>query len=385
MHFITFLIKNLMRRKSRSLLTICGFAVAVGTTVALMGVSESFERAWEASMSGRGIDLIVAEKGAVDQLTMNLDLSIRDRIEAVDGVRTAEPTLVDLLDYIDDEDNMLKTIVQGWEPEGYLFSEIEVVEGRLLKEDDNRKVVLGDTAAKNVRKKVGDELLIAGEPFEVVGIYHSYVVFENGAMTVPLRDLQEITAREGKVSAFSVLLEDEMKGKDDELERVLESINAFENEKGKSLGLDAKRTKEFVQNSLHIQIAHAMAWMTSAIAVVVGSIGVLNTMVMSVVERIREIAILRAIGWKKHRVIRMVMGEAILLSLVGATVGTMGALLLVQWLTTLSVTGGFIQGDIAPHVIGKGFTLALAVGVLGGAYPAWRAARLLPSEGLRHE
>ena len=385
MHFITFLIKNLMRRKSRSLLTVCGFAVAVGTTVALMGVSESFERAWEASMSGRGIDLIVAEKGAVDQLTMNLDLSIRDRIEAVEGVKIAEPTLVDLLDYVDDEDNLLKTIVQGWEPDGYLFSEIEFVEGRPLKDGDSRKVVLGDTASKNVRKNVGDELLIAGEPFEVVGIYHSYVVFENGAMTVPLQDLQEITAREGKVSAFSVLLEDEMKGKDEELDRIREAINGFENEKGKSLGLDAKRTKEFVQNSLHIQIAHAMAWMTSAIAVVVGSIGVLNTMVMSVVERIREIAILRAIGWKKHRVIRMVMGEAILLSLIGATVGTLGALALVQWLTTLLVTGGFIQGDIAPHVIGKGFALALAVGVLGGAYPAWRAARLLPSEGLRHE
>ena len=160
----------------------------------------------------------------------------------------------------------------------------------------------------------------------------------------------------------------------------------FESQQGGRLvSLSAMPAKDFVKSSFQIKIAHAMAWITSAIAIIVGSIGVFNTMIMSVVERVREISILRAIGWKKSRVVRMILGEALILSLVGAALGIVGAVLLVHWLTNLPAVAGFIAGTIADVVLAQGGAVGLGRRLLGGAYPAWRATQLLPSEGLRHE
>jgi putative ABC transport system permease protein len=387
MRFTTFLVKNLLRRKFRSLLTCVGFAVAVGTTVALLGVSESFDRAWHESMDARGIALVVSPRGVSDQLSMFLDEEKVERVAEVPGVDEVVPSLISITEYVDEEGFSVNLMVQGWQLGSVLFDDIDIVEGRALRPGDTGKAMLGKNFASNANKKVGDTISLFVEKemnFEVVGIYDSFVVFENGAMTIPLSEAQSLFGREGEVSGFSVKPEP---GKMDEksVEAIAGQINSLTDADGTSLRLEAKPIKAFVKDSLPIQTAHAMAWMTSAIAVVVGSIGVLNTMIMSVVERIREISILRAIGWKKRRVVRMVLGEALILSLVGALIGTVGAIALVKWLTTLPSAAGFIEGTIAPVVIAKGFALAVAVGLLGGAYPAWRAARLLPSEGLRHE
>jgi putative ABC transport system permease protein len=125
--------------------------------------------------------------------------------------------------------------------------------------------------------------------------------------------------------------------------------------------------------------------MTSAIALIIGAVGVLNTMIMSVLERTREIGILRAIGWRKIRVVRLILYESVLLSLLGAAVGIGAAVVLTRALTWWPVVNGLVRGDVAPAVIIQGFLIALAVGLIGGAYPAYRGAHLLPTEALRHE
>jgi putative ABC transport system permease protein len=228
---------------------------------------------------------------------------------------------------------------------------------------------------------------LEGKEFEVMGIFRSFNVYENGSIILPLAEMQRLTANPGKVSGFAVVLEDDYKQDEDKMKTVVDQLNQIEHreESDYKVSLSAMTSKEYVSNTMYIKLAHAMAWMTSAIAIIVGSIGVLNTMIMSVVERVREISILRAIGWKKSRVVRMVLGEALILSLVGAALGIGAAIFLVKWLTTLPTAAGFIEGTIAASVLGKGVILALVVGVLGGAYPAWHAAQLLPSEGLRHE
>src|SRR6202023_3147459 len=127
--------------------------------------------------------------------------------------------------------------------------------------------------------------------------------------------------------------------------------------------LTATATRDFVKTLTEIKLAKAMAWLTSLIALLIGTFGMMNTMVMSIHERTREIGTLRAVGWRKGRVMRMILMEALLLSLVGALVGTLGSLLLLNVMTQVPPVNGFVDGRLNPILILEGFTIAIAVGV----------------------
>ena len=128
-----------------------------------------------------------------------------------------------------------------------------------------------------------------------------------------------------------------------------------------------------------------MAWVTSVIALIVGSIGMLNTMIVSVLERTQEIGILRAIGWRRGRIVRMILAESFSLSLIGAAVGTCLAAALIFALTQFPAAAGFVRGQVTPGVVLIGILMSLLVGFVGGAYPALRGASLPPTEALRYE
>jgi putative ABC transport system permease protein len=129
----------------------------------------------------------------------------------------------------------------------------------------------------------------------------------------------------------------------------------------------------------------ALTWVVSIVAMVIGAIGMLNTMAMSVLERTQEIGILRAVGWPPSRVLRMILGEATLLSLIAAVVGTAGAWIALHLLSLSPKVNGFIEGRLAPVVIAEGIAITLLIGLLGGIFPAFRAARFLPTEAIRHD
>lgn len=377
MHFFTFILKNLLRRKVRSALTCSGIAIAVGTMVALLGVTNGFERSTLDAFEQRGVDLVLVQEGVPDQLNSDLDQAIGDRIRRLPGVKAVAAGLVEVIG-VPRGKTILNVIVQGWEPDSFNFDALEIRSGRRLRPDDRRGALLGATLAENLKKHVGDSIDIQGEAFQVIGIYQSFNVFDNGAVTVLLSALQAVSARPGRVTGFSVVV-DGTGGAGGAAECVRQEIEGLHER------LAALPTREYVSTSMHIRLAHAMAWLTSVIAVLIGLVGMLNTMVMSVFERTHEIGILRAIGWRPGRVVRMVLGEALLLCLAGAVLGTLAAVALTRFLTSLPEASGFVAGEVPPAVMARGFLMALLVGLLGGLYPAYRAARLLPTEALRHE
>jgi putative ABC transport system permease protein len=128
-----------------------------------------------------------------------------------------------------------------------------------------------------------------------------------------------------------------------------------------------------------------MAWLTSSIALFIGFFGMMNTMVMSVHERMHEIGILRALGWRVMRVIRMIVLESVFLSTLGALAGMIGAVVLVQLLIRFPTVKGLIDGRIQPKFFAYGLVIAVFLGLVGSILPALRAARMLPTEALRHE
>ena len=144
---------------------------------------------------------------------------------------------------------------------------------------------------------------------------------------------------------------------------------------------------ERASNNQLVVLAHAVAWGTSAIALLVAALGIANTMAMSVFERTREIGVLRALGWRRRRVMLLILMEAAGLGLVGGLVG-----LLVGWgglqvLAAIPQTAGIVSGasGIAWGTMVEALGISILVGVVAGIAPAYSGARLSPVEAMRHE
>lgn len=382
MRFSQFILKNVLQRKSRSALTTTGVAVAVMAVVALVGIADGFERSFRELYERRGVDLLVVRAGTAEHLSSSVPQQVGEQIGKLPGVRAVSPGLMDVVSF--EQANLTSVGLQGWTADSFLFDDLRIIGGRRLKDDDDGRVMLGMVLAKNLGKKTGDFVEIANQPFEIVGVFESFNPLENGSAVMLIRSLQTLMDRPNQVTGFQVILDD-VPDKKALIERLRHEIESLRTPQGRPWGIAATPTRDYVRNTSQIQMAQAMAWMTSVIALVIGAVGVLNTMIMSVFERTREIGILRAIGWRKTRVVRLILFESILLSIVGAGVGIVAAVLLTRALTWWPMVNGLIRGDVAPVVMIQGFFIALAVGLIGGAYPAYRGAQLLPTEALRHE
>jgi putative ABC transport system permease protein len=146
----------------------------------------------------------------------------------------------------------------------------------------------------------------------------------------------------------------------------------------------ALKTEQFVSTDTRIQVATAMAWMTSMVALVIGAISTLNTMMTSVLERTVEIGILRAIGWRRYRVAKMVLMESLGLAFLASLLGTVFAVVGIFLLSRSPAAAGLVTPVVDASVLFQGLGLAWIIGLLGALLPAWRAANLMPTDAF-HE
>ncbi|MBM3994368.1 MAG: ABC transporter permease [Planctomycetes bacterium] len=153
----------------------------------------------------------------------------------------------------------------------------------------------------------------------------------------------------------------------------------------KPLNIDAQATRDHISSNMETQTMKGLAWASSFIAMLIGFVSMLNTMMMSISERIREIATFRAIGWRKHRIMQMIFMEAFLLSAIGALLGIALAVPLMEFLANFSMTSSLVVSRITLETFFKGVGMGLFAGLLGAFYPAIIAANLSPASALRHE
>ena len=394
MYFLAFVLKNLTRRPTRTALTVLGLAVAVGSTIALLGMSENFRTAMGATFEKRGVDLVVVAAGAPDQLSSEIDESVLDQVRTIPNVVGIDAALVDLTEMQrreptgpDDVPPSMQVLIQAWLPTNFGFDDMELLSGRALTPADqgHHRAVLGSKLAENMNKKVGDTITILQQKFEIVGVFKTISVFETGGVVVLMADYQQLSGRKGKVTGFSLRVKKSEATADADVEAVRQQLLALQVGSGKRQKLSAERPQKYLDNAAHLKLVRAMAWMVSAIGILIGVISMLNTMVMSVLERTQEIGILRAVGWPRNRVVRMVLLEAVVLGVVSAVVGAVGALGVTHLLALSPTVNGFIEGGIPLVVAVQGVAIATLIGLLGGAYPAFRAAQLLPTEAIRHD
>jgi putative ABC transport system permease protein len=371
--FAGFAWKNLWRRRLRTLLTLGGIAMAIGAFIALVGFSRSFEHEWLRLYSSAGTDMVVVERTFLETA---IDESLGAKIRALPFVAQVTPMIFNMMDLTPE----VNALVFGWMGDSYDFESLTFKSGGRF-HDGKAEVILGDVLAENLGKNVGDKLELQGKSFTVVGIYHGGSALEAGAVIMPVDQLQEITSLQGKVSGFHLRLRPAPPGEsqDQYIKQCQAAIDAV------VPGLRATPASEWASKNQFVELAHAVAWGTSSIALIVGILGIANTMAMSVFERTREIGILRALGWKSWGVMLLIQVEAVVLGLVGGVVG-----LGVGWgglrlLATLPQTASIASASVTPLHLLEGLGISVLSGLLAGAIPAWRGAHLSPVEALRHD
>jgi putative ABC transport system permease protein len=134
-----------------------------------------------------------------------------------------------------------------------------------------------------------------------------------------------------------------------------------------------------------MQSSGAMIDGISFLAILIGGVGVLNTMLMSVYERTREIGVLRSLGWRRRSILGLILREALWLGFLGGLVGLIIAVFLAYLITVAPMIGGMLTPIWDVNIIARAIFIALLLGVVGGLYPAYRATRLQPIEALRYE
>jgi putative ABC transport system permease protein len=375
MTFLRIIWKNLSRRPARTTMTVAGVGIAIAAVVALVGVAHGIEQSFLDLYNQRGADLVVQRAGGTLQLSSGIDERLGQRMRQLPGVRQVIGGLMDLVAF--EQYDLFAVIANGWAPDCPVLDRVTILSGRKLVAGDRRAAMLGKVLAANLGKRIGDTIEIYAQPFKIVGIFESFSVYENGAVFLPLEEMQKLIGREHRVTGYVVLsTHPGDRTAIDDLKRQIEALDP---------SVQATPTAEFVANISQIRVTRAGAWITSAIALFMGAIGILNTMVASVVERAREIGVLRALGWRRLRVVRMVICEASALSLGGAAAGALFGALLLQLLSRLPQTAGIVDGGLPAIVIEQAVVMAALVGLIGAAYPAFWASNLRPVDALRRQ
>jgi ABC-type antimicrobial peptide transport system permease subunit len=360
--------KNLWRRKTRTLLTLLGIAVGVAAVVSLSAFGEGLASGFEKTFSSSSADLTVGQKSAMMLFLSAVDESVGDEIQQIPGVEQVSGTVAGVMQLPEAP----YFIVLGEDPRGFNMAHYRLIAGTLPAE--HYQIIIGKTTAENFKKKPGDPFILNDLTFRVSGVYETGVGLEDGGAVMRLEDAQRIFNKRRQVSYFAVQVRDARRI--DDIKQAIET--RWED-------LAATRSGEATQQEDALNIYRSMGWFIGIFAVMVGGLGMMNTTLMSVFERTREIGVLRAVGWSRGRVMRMIMGESLLLAALGGLTGIglgVGLTLLAQ---TVPSVASMLSGVFTPELFLQAMVIALLLGTAGGVYPAWRAAQLAPVEAMRAE
>ena len=369
MSFLKFILKNPFRRKTSAILSIVGIAIGIIVIVALGGITDGLVNTFEDTIHAGGADFQISGKETGDSAygTNTIDANWTEKIANVSGVEEAYPIYVVLTSVGDD---YMSTLI-GIDPNGTTLADISMKEGRIF-ENNESEAILGEIYADDNNYSVGDTIKIDGEDFEVVGIYETGDQNMAGGVFTSISKVGNLMDDEDSISNIYVKVE---KGADAQ-----EVADRIDEKYGDNI-TTITSVMEMEQMANMLNMLQASTWAISLLAIIVGGLGIINTMLMSVFERTREIGVLKAVGWSNRKILTMIVGESLVITIVSAIIGSLIGFLAC---TLLGPQMG-IEPLFTPKIFIQAFAIAIVVGIIGGLYPAIKAMKLPPTEALRYE
>lgn len=369
------ILKNLLRRKTRTFLTVLGISIGAAAIIGLGSLADGLQAGYTGMMTGSRADLVLSQPNSYDISMSTVREEVGEEILALPEVSK----ISGMTQGIVTTESVPYFFVFGYPADSFIMSKFTLIEGIDLSSPQagsskGKPVLLGNQAAESMHKKVGDTLRITNNVYRIVGIFQTGDAFEDSGAVLNLEDSQALLGKARQVSLFYIQL------KSPDLE------TRFKEKIGKRYpDLQLSGTKEFASKQSMVDYLKGTVWAISGLAILIGGVGMMNAQLMAVFERTREIGVLRAIGWSGKRVLLMILGESVGVSLAGGLVGSfLGWLFLASFSNVLQYWGAS-AGSIKPALIFQAIMVVILLGTIGGLYPAWKASRLQPVEAIRYE
>ncbi len=377
MNYLGLIIKNPFRNKTRTSLAIVGIAIGIATIVALGLVTSGLQASTQSTLKAGAAEITVTHTGSNEfgSTSGSINESRVADISNTSGVKETAGILRATTNIEGSSGNGLS--ISGIDSSKLNLMGVDSVNGTIYSNGSTNEIILGKTAAEDLNKSVGDNITIFNKNFKITGIFETGSFIQDAGAFMPLNTLQNLTSNDGKISTIAV--------KVTENANVTEVSQYIEDEYPNELSTVTAADQAGRINDA-LGAINTATWAISLLAIVIGGVGDINTMIMSVYERTREIGVLKAVGWRGRRILGMILGESIVLTIMAAIVGTIIGVVGVEVLLSYSATfGTMIKPVFSLDLFIRAFGIAFLVGIIGGIYPAYRASRLAPTEALRYE
>ena len=389
--------QSLLRNKTRSILTMLGIIIGVSAVILLVSIGQGLQNYITQQFESLGSNLIVVLPGKVggsgggfsgapNLAGSKLTLSDVDKLSRLGGAIESVGAGIEMPSTVSYLGKSKYTTTAGLTAEYQKMRNMTTSEGRMISDSDNRSgrnvVDIGPGLVDTLfggANPIGKQVTMGGQKFQVVGILSKigsggFGVDVNSFVVLPLTTAQRLFGMKS-VQAIGVKARDK--------ESIPEATVAVTKELGKRLKSDDFSVVD--SSSLVATINQILGVVTlalggiAAISLVVGGVGIMNIMLVSVTERTREIGLRKAVGAKPQDILYQFIIEAVTLSVVGGgigvTIGFLGALIINQ----------FIATTVTFWAVALAFGVSAAIGVIFGVAPAARASKLNPIEALKYE
>jgi putative ABC transport system permease protein len=367
--FLKLILTNLRRHRIRSFISIAGIAFSVAAMLTVVTILQGAIGMFTNILSSDS-EIIIFERNVSDLFFSNVPSSVAGEIVKWPTVAHADPVLFGI---VSSADHPIITCFGITSQDARIRKATWLAGDRVDFGKSNDDVVLGSRAADFLNTTVGSRVPIGHGTFHVIGILKTANGFEDGGVFMPLAAAKSFFHKDGS-SVITVKL------------RNKEDAAAFKAQIRQDYpSLIALEDSEFSHSYSQFKILKATAWAVGVCGLILGGLGVANTMIMSVFTRIREIAILRVNGFSNLQIAGMIFGESSCVAAFGAFAGLAIGIVTLFALKQVPALDGYVDASMKPVLMLIVVVLALITGIAGALYPAAYAMRIRAVEALRFE